>query len=627
MRIIKSIILGTVALGAILDAQNIISQFSVQYALDQSLPYFEGAQFATPDSSGGLFFFNAADGSLHRFDAAGKELWSASFSFGSLQGAISTMAVAADGVYLGGQVNGALPGQTNAGSYDAFVTKYDLNGKSLWTAEFGTADSEFVQTIAVAPDGVYILGSSGGPTHLFIRRSDSNGTEIWTRRFTDPALIEILGGAADSTGVSFFGMANYGVVNGVGYNLIRKFDSAGNDLWTHQLDRFAIVTSLATDNQGAYVQFFSDSGSGATEVRRLDLTGSEIWTRTIATTFASGPIAADGTSFYVSSTIDGALPQQCYAGQGDVFLMRFDANSNPIWTREFGTAGPERPAEISIGSEGAYVSWFGAAGNVLVTAIEKSSPPPTGSEPRILNECVLNAANYLGGGVAPGEIVTILGSALGPMDLVKLQPAANGQIPTSLAGVRILFDGEPAPLVYVSGQQSSAIVPNDVAGKSNVRVQVEYNGVQSSAVAVPVFDSRLGVFSFGPGGTGQAAVINEDGTVNSSFNPAAPGSNISIYATGGGLAKPADVDNQITGPNPSPFPTSVYVRLDSDGSCDAPYFEAQVMYYGGAPQSVPGLVQINAQLPFDVPVGDAVPLYLGLYPNATVEQTVTIAIR
>jgi uncharacterized protein (TIGR03437 family) len=213
------------------------------------------------------------------------------------------------------------------------------------------------------------------------------------------------------------------------------------------------------------------------------------------------------------------------------------------------------------------------------------------------------------------------------MDLVKLQPAANGQIPTSLAGVRILFDGEPAPLVYVSGQQSSAIVPNDVAGKSNVRVQVEYNGVQSSAVAVPVFDSRLGVFSFGPGGTGQAAVINEDGTVNSSFNPAAPGSNISIYATGGGLAKPADVDNQITGPNPSPFPTSVYVRLDSDGSCDAPYFEAQVMYYGGAPQSVPGLVQINAQLPFDVPVGDAVPLYLGLYPNATVEQTVTIAIR
>jgi uncharacterized protein (TIGR03437 family) len=52
-----------------------------------------------------------------------------------------------------------------------------------------------------------------------------------------------------------------------------------------------------------------------------------------------------------------------------------------------------------------------------------------------------------------------------------------------------------------------------------------------------------------------------------------------------------------------------------------------VLYYGGAPQSVPGLVQINAQLPPDVLVGDAVPLYVGLYPDSTVEQTVTIAIR
>jgi uncharacterized protein (TIGR03437 family) len=307
--------------------------------------------------------------------------------------------------------------------------------------------------------------------------------------------------------------------------------------------------------------------------------------------------------------------------------MRFDTNSNFVWTREFGTAGSERSAEITIGSAGAYVSWFGPAGSILVTAIEKSSPPLTGSQPSILNECVLNAANYLGGGVAPGEIVTILGSALGPAELANLHPASNGQIPTSLAGVRILFDGEAAPLIYVSDRQSSAIVPYDVAGKSNVSVQVEYNGVQSSAVTVPVFDSRLGVFSFGPGGTGQAAIINEDGTVNSPFNPAAPGSNISIYATGGGLGNPAAVDNQITGANPSTFPSSVYVRLESDGSCDIPYFSAQVLYYGGAPQSVPGLVQINAQLPPDVPVGDAVPLYLGLYPDSTVEQTVTIAIR
>jgi uncharacterized protein (TIGR03437 family) len=170
-------------------------------------------------------------------------------------------------------------------------------------------------------------------------------------------------------------------------------------------------------------------------------------------------------------------------------------------------------------------------------------------------------------------------------------------------------------------------VPYDVAGKSTVGVQVKYNGVQSAAVTVPVFDSRLGVYSYGPNGTGQAAITNEDGTINSPFNPAARGWVVSIYATGAGLPDPPGADDQITGSNPPVFKTSAYIRLVSDGSCDAPYFPAEVLYYGGAPQSVPGLIQINAQLPPDVPPGDAVALYFGLSPNSGVEQAVTIAIQ
>jgi uncharacterized protein (TIGR03437 family) len=624
MRIIESMVLGTLALAMVLDGQNILGQYSIPFQEFDGEPFFAAAQFATPDGAGGLVFFNPPDNSLRRFDSMGQQLWSASWSFGSLQGAVTSMAVASDGVYLAGQVNGALPGQPYTGSYDAFVAKYDLNGKSLWTEEFGTADDEYVRTIALAPNDVYVLGIAGGssgPLGLFIRLSDTSGNEVWTRRFTDPSIIDIIGAAADTTGVYFGGMTAQAT-----YNILRKFDSTGNDLWTYQFDRFSIILGLAPDNQGVYAMFYPDGQPNLT-VRRLDLTGSEVWTRQIVSSYAAGPIATDGTGFYVSGVTDTALPGQCYAGQGDVFVMRFDSTADPLWTREFGTAGPERPAEISIGTSSAYVSGFGPNGSVFLTAIEKSSPAATGSQPIILNECVLNAANYLGGGVAPGEIVTILGSALGPADLVKLQPTAIGQIPTNLSGTRILFDGEAAPLIYVSDQQSSAIVPYDIAGKSTVSVQVEYNGVQSSALTVPVFDSRLGVFSFGPNGTGQAAIINDDGTINSPFNPAAPGSTVSIYATGAGLGNPAGVDDQITGTNPSTFQSSVYVRLDSDGSCDAPYFAAQVTYYGGAPQSVPGLVQINAQLPQDAPVGDAVPLYLGLYPNSTVEQTVTIAIR
>jgi len=122
--------------------------------------------------------------------------------------------------------------------------------------------------------------------------------------------------------------------------------------------------------------------------------------------------------------------------------------------------------------------------------------------------------------------------------------------------------------------------------------------------------------------------VNEDGTINSPANPARRGSAVSIYATGGGLTQPAGSDDEVTGDGASNLKSLAYVRLISDGSDpDNPYFAAQVSYYGGAPRSVPGLVQINARLPEDVPPGDAVPLYFGLAPNLDVEQVVTIAIR
>ena len=627
MRQIQLLSLFAISLTSALYGQNILGQYMLPYQPLQTGPYYVVAQFATPDGSGGLFYFDPSANTLHRFDSTGKELWNTSLSFGSLptsQGLVSGLAVAADGVYLGGHTNGALPGQTNAGSYDPFLVKYDLTGKMLWTRQFGTAATEYVRTVALGPNGVYVLGVAGPttPFGFFVQLIDPSGNEVWTRNFTDAVLSNLVGASADATGVYFFGYTA-----AFNTNILRKFDASGNDLWTYQFDKQSLILNAAPDGQGVYVEFFSDDGAGDPKlsVRRLDPNGSEIWTRDNLPSSASGAIAADVTGFYLAAPTLSTLPGQCYAGDLDVFLMRFDTGGAPLWTREWGTAGPDRPASIAIGASSVDVSGFSAGQTTFVTTLEKSSAAPT--QTTIHNECVLNAANYLGGGVAPGEIVTIIGSAMGPSELVKLQPTADGQIPTTLAGARILFNGEPAPLIYVSDQQSSAIVPYDLAGKSSASVQVEYNGVQSSPVVVPVFDARLGVFSFGENGAGEGAIINEDGTVNSPFNPAAAGTFVSIYATGGGLTSPVGADNQITGANPMPISASTYVRLDSDGSCDAPYYPAAISYYGGAPESVPGLMQINVQLPAGAPVGDAVPLYIGLNSGPSVEQMVTIAIR
>lgn len=63
---------------------------------------------------------------------------------------------------------------------------------------------------------------------------------------------------------------------------------------------------------------------------------------------------------------------------------------------------------------------------------------------------------------------------MGPSDPVSLRLTDDRRLATALAGTRILFNDVPAPLVYVSDKQSSAIVPYAVAGRTSVDVQVEY---------------------------------------------------------------------------------------------------------------------------------------------------------
>src|SRR5437899_2785518 len=65
-------------------------------------------------------------------------------------------------VYVAGTTDGALPGQTNAGGYDAFVRKYDANGIEVWTRQFGGAGEERSFGIAMSGDGLseYVVGGT-----------------------------------------------------------------------------------------------------------------------------------------------------------------------------------------------------------------------------------------------------------------------------------------------------------------------------------------------------------------------------------------------------------------------------------------------------------------------------------
>ncbi len=143
-----------------------------------------------------------------------------------------------------------------------------------------------------------------------------------------------------------------------------------------------------------------------------------------------------------------------------------------------------------------------------------------------------NAASYMSGPVAPGELIAISATRLG--------------IPTASASAQntqVTFDNITAPLISVTSTQITAMVPYEIAGQTTV-LKVVIAGQAAPILTLNVALTAPGIFTLtGPTGLGdQAAVLNQDGTVNSKTNPAARGSEIAIYGTGEGETFPQGSD-------------------------------------------------------------------------------------
>jgi uncharacterized protein (TIGR03437 family) len=267
----------------------------------------------------------------------------------------------------------------------------------------------------------------------------------------------------------------------------------------------------------------------------------------------------------------------------------------------------------------------GPAGEVYISdyySIWRIAPTPPGPaatpSPSIPGAAVRNAASNLpaiveypsptpfhppirievNDAIAPGEMVRITGTCLGP-----LEPGTGGSA--------VLFDNVPAPLLRVQAAEILAIAPSAIAGKSTAVLSVDYLGGRASAT-LDVQPAAPGVFTTQ---AAQAAAINEDLTLNSPRNPAPAGSVVALFLTGAGLTEPPLEDGVPAAP-PSP-PLALGIQVSVAG------VPAEVLYAGAAP-GLAGLAQVNIRIP-EVAPSDAAPVKLtvgGIGRN----QPVTLAV-
>lgn len=208
------------------------------------------------------------------------------------------------------------------------------------------------------------------------------------------------------------------------------------------------------------------------------------------------------------------------------------------------------------------------------------------TQPNFTADAVVNSASLDGGIVAPGELISIYGVALGPQNGVQ---AGSGNAPTSLGGTTVTFDGQPAPILYSSFYQLNVQAPYTLVPGTTTQIKIQAPGGATSSIGVDVIASVAGLFTAQTNGRDQLLAINQDGTPNSSSKPAAAGSIISFYATGLGAVSPAVAAGR-------PAPTSPLSNLTGGLGVVIGGLSSAVSFAGLAP-GYAGLYQINAQIP------------------------------
>jgi uncharacterized protein (TIGR03437 family) len=255
---------------------------------------------------------------------------------------------------------------------------------------------------------------------------------------------------------------------------------------------------------------------------------------------------------------------------------------------------------------GTYNGTILVAGSGIATGSTSVNVALTITAPLPTINSVVNAASFINGAVSPGEIVTLFGTAIGPATAAYATiDASTGKLATTIGGVQVLFSGTPAPMIYASSTQVSAVVPYEMARVASPQVWIKYVGQTSNAYQLTAATTMPGVFTQNASGSGPGAILNQDLSLNGPGNPAPKGSIVMVYMTGEGQTSPAGVTGAITAPTlPPPQVTPAPLLAVSVLINGQP---ASWTYAGEAPGLAAGLMQLNVQIPATTPSGATFP--------------------
>jgi len=279
--------------------------------------------------------------SVIAFDADGRILWRRQPGTTEFQEGHGVATGADGGLYVVGETQDGFAG-TFKGYVDAFVIKYDLDGRILWKRQPGSTELDRAWAVATHSDGsVYVAGEADGSLggtykgvqDAFLIKYDRDGHTLWKRQPGSPGYDGASGVATDADGNVYVAGTTTGWLGGPSQGntdaFLLKYDRDGRTIWRKQPGTPAeeYATSVATD--------------------------------------------ADSNVYLVGST-RGALAGD-FKGKIDAFVIKYDRDGQIVWQDQPGTDEGGLATSVATDADGnVYVT--GGTGGVLPGCIETCTP-------------------------------------------------------------------------------------------------------------------------------------------------------------------------------------------------------------------------------------------------------------
>jgi hypothetical protein len=321
------------------------------------------------------------DAFISKYDDSGTLEWTEQLGTSSHDGSEGVSADGLGNVYISGWSRGSL-GDSNAGHWDAFISKYDDSGTLQWTEQLGTSGAD--RSFGVSADGlgnVYISGDTpeflGGPNaggyDAFLVKYDAGGRLQWTRQLGSNINDRSFGVSADGLGSVYISGYTAGSLAGSSAGdwdaFISKYDDSGTLQWSQQLGTGSRDQSFGVSADGLGSVYISgwtlgslggpNAGSYDAFISKYDASGTLQWTRQLGTSRRdqSNSVSADGLdNVYISGRTAGSLGGP-NAGGDDAFISKYDASGTLQWTRQLGTSRYDESEGVSADGLGnVYIS-------------------------------------------------------------------------------------------------------------------------------------------------------------------------------------------------------------------------------------------------------------------------------